>query len=88
MVGLALNIATQPSLAGAWAELGNYVFSIMGSQVIPSLVYQGGLRRHTPLTRRVKAYLGLSRTESCYISILYFVEYLEYLRINWVIKTT
>ena len=26
VVGLAENIATQPSLAGAWAELGNSLF--------------------------------------------------------------
>ena len=30
MVGLAENKATQPSLAGAWAELGILCFKILG----------------------------------------------------------
>ena len=33
MVGLAENKATQPSLAGAWAELGNYAMIAMFSKL-------------------------------------------------------
>ena len=32
VVGLAENIATQPSLAGAWAELGNLVCMLKQKQ--------------------------------------------------------
>ena len=40
MVGLAENIATQPSLAGAWAELGNYQVRIVPmSSCIDDLEY-------------------------------------------------
>ena len=37
VVGLAENIATQPSLAGAWAELGNIL--VIGPEEIPILVW-------------------------------------------------
>ena len=57
VVGLAENIATQPSLAGAWAELGNLKlfdmynrFMKLGQSVVPyALNRQKGL--HIPLSK-------------------------------------